>query len=93
MLERSLVSSQLPLLPQDSREERQVISTTAFYSPAVKEGPRREDPDQHQLGSQVPRGLTSDTQDSVLLGVKRHLCFTQTCATPSGQVPQSMAES
>lgn len=91
LLERSLVSGQLPWLPRDSREEKQVISATVL-STAL-------------LARRVPTGLaakcleaewhslTPNTGGSLSLGIKCHQPFTGTCSAPSGKVPQGVAES
>ena len=91
LLERSLVSGQLLLLPQDSREERQVISatvlSTALLSGRVPTGSaaRCLEAERHSL--------TSDTGDALSLGVKCIKYFTKTHATVPGQGPRAWQHS
>lgn len=78
LLERSLVSGQLPSLPQDSREEKQVI-TAAVLSTALlsRRLPARKIQASPCLAARCLEAewhsLTSDTPDSVPLGVNCHI--------------------
>lgn len=77
LLERSPISGQLPLLPQDSKEERQVtaatVLSTALLSRRLPAGKIRAGPCLAARCLEAEwHGLTSDTQDPDLLAVNWH---------------------